>query len=354
MSEMKAGIKEIARMAGVSTATVSRVLNGNKTVNSEMAEKVIAVAASLGYQPSPAARYMRSKKSGLLGIVVPDLSKSYFGDIVNGAISKAREYNQMMVVGTVEGKSGTEKEFLRKLSGYMLDGLIYCPVSTDIQSKKTEVPKIPLVIAGRRRVLDGVPHVNTDDENTGYLSARYLLNLGRRNIGFLAGFWESAPFKDAEDLLSSVNLPISGAFSALDRIRGFQRALREEGLELKKEKLAFCGFDAESGYTAVRELFSRLNKIDALMVPNCLVARGVFRFFNEQGISVPKEISLISLDDMHNGELLAVPVTSITHDMYSLGMEAVILLNQVIQNKKPQDKIIDVKLIIRQSTSKEI
>ena len=354
MEKKKSGIKEIAKLAGVSTATVSRVLNGNEKVNPVLSAKVMAVAKSLGYQPSPAARYMRSKKSGLIGIVVPDISLSYFSDIVNGAINKAREYSQLVVVGTVESSVDTEREYLRKISGYMLDGLIHCPVSSAPIEDEPSSINMPLVVAGRRKVIEGVPHITTNEEEAGYLAARYLLNLGRRKIGFLAGFWGKSPFYNLDDLIKAVDTPASGSYSAVDRLAGYKRAMEEFNLEVDERRLVFCGFDDESGYSASRELIGRLNEVDALMVPNCLVARGTFKFLHEQGINVPLDVSIVALDDMNVGELLAVPVTSISHDRYQVGEEAVIQVNRILNEETAHDKIIAVNLNIRQSTSRKI
>lgn len=348
------GIKEIARLSGVSIATVSRALNGNKTVDPILASKVLQVAKSLGYQPSPAARYMRSKKSGLLGIVVPKLTMSYFSDIVNGAIDKADEYGQLMIVGTVEGDSSTEQQFLNKLSHYMIDGLIYCPVAAGPHLAKLEILKhLPLVIAGRRKVLKGISHVSTNDEKAGYIATRYLLNLGRTNIGFFGGFWENPPFSNYKEMINSLDSEFSGSFSTMDRLHGYRRALEEMDIELDENKIIISGFDSESGYTSSRELFSRLDALDAVIVPNCLVARGVLKFFFEQRISIPDDISLISMDDLNIGELLKTPTTSIIHDMYNVGVEAVVQMNNILNQNSTEDSIIDVKLHIRQSTSQK-
>jgi LacI family transcriptional regulator len=353
MLEKKSGIKEIARLAGVSMATVSRVLNSNTSVNPELAARVMEVSNALGYQPSPAARYLRSKKSGLLGIVVPDLSLNYFSSMVNGAIDKAREYGQLVVVGTVEGDIESEREYLKKVSGYMLDGLIYCPVSEAPVEDEPAVFSIPLVVAGRRHVIEGVPHINTDDEKAAYLAAKYLLSLGRRKIGFLAGFWGSPPFENYKEMILAVDTPLSGSYSALERLRGFMRSLAEFGQEIDESRLVICGFEAESGYNASRELVGRLNGIDALMVPNCIVARGAYRFFKEQGINIPQDVSVISLDDLGLGDLLILPITSVAHDMYRVGVEAVVQLNRIIEETDAVNRTIDVKLHIRQSTARK-
>jgi LacI family transcriptional regulator, galactose operon repressor len=353
MSEKKSGIREIAKLAGVSMATVSRVLNGNKSVNPELAARVLELSNSLGYQPSPAARYMRSKKSDLLGIVVPDLSLNYFSSMVNGAIDKAREYGQLVIVGTVEGDVELEREYLKKFSSYMLDGLIHCPVSEAPLEDEPSVLSIPLVVAGRRHVIEGVPHIYTDEEKAAYLAAKYLLSLGRRKIGFLAGFWGSPPFENYQEMISAVDTPLSGSYSALERLRGFRKALVEFNQDLDESRLIFCGFERESGYKASRELFERLIEFDALIVPNCIVANGAFQFFQEQEICIPQDVSVVALDDMGMGELLTIPITSISHDMYRVGVEAVVQLNKIIGELDAENRTIDVKLQIRRSTARK-
>ncbi len=350
----KSGIREIAGLAGVSTATVSRVLNGKGNVDPEITERVMRIAGEVGYEPSPAARYMRSKRSDLLGIVVPKLSMSYFSDIVNGAIDKAGELGRLMVVATVEGSEGTEKEYLKKLSQHMLDGLIYCPVATgEYVETENFTDKMPLVVAGRRRVVEGAPHVSTDDEKAGYIATKYLLQLRRRSIGFFAGFWGRAPFTNTVEMINGIDSSLSGSFSTLDRLRGYRRALREFGLDVDAVKIVITGFDAEEGYLAAEEFFARLDMPDAVIVPNSYVAKGLIRFCSEQGIQIPKDLSLVSMDDLTIGELLPIPVTSIIHNMYMVGVESVVRIDRLLNGLETQDKLIDVRLKIRQSTEQK-
>ena len=172
------------------------------------------------------------------------------------------------------------------------------------------------------------PHVSTNDEKAGYLATRYLLKLDRKNIGFLAGFWETPPFRDCADMIDSIDSTFSGSFSALDRLCGYGKALKEMNLGIDKENLIFCGFDAESGYAAAQELFSRLREMGRVDRSELFCCRGVYRFLQEQGIGIPGEISVISMDDLNTCELLTTPTTSIVHDMYSVGVEAVEQLNR--------------------------
>ncbi len=351
----KNGIKEIAQLAGVSIATVSRILNGKGSVSPDIEKRVVDLANELGYRPSPAARYMRSKKSGLLGIVVPELSVPYFSNIVNGAIDKATEFGQMVVVATGRGSESKEKDCLKRFSHYMLDGLIYCPIGTgDFVLEINLQEQLPLVVAGRRKVIESVPHINTNDEKAGYIATRYLLGLGRRNIGFFAGFWDVVPFSSEIELIEAIDSPVSGAFSTLDRLRGYRKALRENNLEINETNLVFSKFDADSGYKSSKELFGRLGELDAVIVPNCYVARGVYEFCREQGIEIPERLSLISMDDVETGELLSPPTTSIVHDMYSVGRESVTVLNEILNKQDAKDILIDVKLNIRQSTTMKL
>jgi DNA-binding LacI/PurR family transcriptional regulator len=237
----------------------------------------------------------------------------------------------------------------------MLDGLIYCPVATgEFIREMNFLKKIPLVIAGRRKVLEGVPHVTTDDENAGYIATKYLLKLGRKAIGYLAGFWGTPPVRTVEELLMAAHSEMSGSFSTLDRLRGYEKALIESGNKVEAVKLVFSSFDSEGGYTAAQEIFSRLESIDALIVPNCYVAKGVLQFCREQGIRVPEDISLISMDDLRTGDLLTIPTTSIIHNMYQVGVESVESINRVLERGKADDRLIGVMLKIRQSTMRKV
>ncbi len=347
---VRVGIREIARNAGVSTATVSRVLNGNVRVDAQLAERVLRAAEQLGYQPSPAARYLRSKRSNLLGIVVPKLSLPYFSAIVNGAIDRAREYSQFVLVATVEGSRSTEVEYLTSLSRYMLDGLVYCPIGEGGGVEK--LVAIPMVVAGRRHVIDGVPHVNTDDEKAGYLATRYLLELGRRRIAFAAGFWPPPPVTEYTEFVTAVDQPSSGSYSSIDRLRGYFHALREAKIDIDTRLFAFTGFESQDGFATAKELFSRMVGFDALIVPNSRVAGGAMGFFAQQGVRVPHDISIVSADDGLVGEHLPIPVTAIVHDMYQVGVDAVDQVNNLLSGTKTGSTTVDVRLQIRRSTAR--
>jgi len=176
------------------------------------------------------------------------------------------------------------------------------------------------------------------------------LNLNRRNIGFVAGFWD--PPCDSDGIVDAAGEPTAGAFSTLDRLNGHLRALREEGIEFRKEYVVITGYDAQSGYGAAQRLASSLLPLDALLVPNANVAEGALRFYREQAIRIPQEVNILSYDDGGMAQMLATPVTSIQHDMRKVGSVAVTVLNDLIEEKAAGDVVIDVHLVIRQSTSR--
>lgn len=174
-------MKEIAKEAGVSLATVSRVLNNTRNVDKGITEKVLAVAERHDFRPSPAARFMKGQRTGILGLIVPDVSLSFFGDLAEGAIRSARTYDQVIIVASSQGDRNTENIIIDQLSRSLLDGLIYCPVASGAPLPEIErFRELPLVVVGRRGVFKDRTHVYTDNRKTGYVAAKYLINLGRK------------------------------------------------------------------------------------------------------------------------------------------------------------------------------
>ncbi|MDX9828398.1 MAG: LacI family DNA-binding transcriptional regulator [Spirochaetia bacterium] len=343
-------IKEIAKEAGVSLATVSRVLNNTRNVDKEIAAKVLAVAERYDFKPSPAARFMKGQRTGILGLIVPDVSLSFFGDLAEGAIRSARTYDQVIIVASSQGDRNTENIIIDQLSRSLLDGLIYCPVASGAPLPEIErFRDLPLVVVGRRSVFKDRPHIYTDNRKAGYIAAKYLINLGRTNIGFVAGFWDP-PCNEA-GLYRMSQEPTAGCYSTLDRFYGYSRALVEANISYNQEFVVVSGYDSAAGYSSAQKLLRQNPRLDSLLVPNTQTAEGALRYCKEQAISVPSEVSILSFDDGGLASMLATPLTALCHDMDHMGSRAVESLNSLIVGEEIQDTILDASLIIRDSTS---
>jgi LacI family transcriptional regulator len=342
-------ITELAELAGVSIATVSRVING-KTVRPAYKEKVLSAMRSLDYAPLPG--HGKTASAQTLGMLVPDLGNDYYARIANSAIMRAHEQGKNIIVCSCDGEKDLEAAMLGQLSSKAVDALLYCPVSSPVLMPDSEIlGHRPIVVVARRGVLPGRPHVYSDNVKGGYVSTRYLRRLGRKHIAMLMGFWQlEKELGDPGELISCLGTPICGAYSSLDRLEGHRKALEEDGLPLSPEMLQVSGYDFGSGYEAAKSLMARMVPIDAIIAPNDAVAAGVIRFLSEQHVAVPEEISVIGYDDSAIAMMTTPTLTSIRQDMRRIGSAAVDLAMELIQGSAVEDVIVDVSLSIRKST----
>ncbi len=343
-------IREVAERAGVSVATVSRVLNGSRPVAPEVAARVWKVVRELGYRPNLAARYMKGSRTGTFGLIVPDLAHPFFAAVAAGAANEAQARDQVLVIATSGGRREQEVTAIDQLSRSLIDGLIYIPVATGDPLPEVETFRhLPVVVVGRRGVFRDRPHVYSDNVKGGYIATKYLLTLGRRRIAFLAGFWVQPC--TPETIREMSEREDAGAFTTLDRFRGYLRALEEEGVPYDPSLVVICGYDFEAGYRAAAELMGRVIPVDGLLAPNDWVAAGAMALLREQGIAVPAEISVIGYDDGPGASVTYPGLTSVRQDARQLGAAAVETMNRLLRGERVEDTIVDVSLTIRGSTT---
>lgn len=353
------GIKQVAERAGVSVATVSRVINRSESVATDIAAKVWKVVRELDYKPSLAARYMKGHLTGSIGLLVPDLENPFFSSIAAGALAEAHKHDQVLTISSAEGSRSKEVMAIDELSRSLIDGLIYIPVSTGDPLPEVErFRHLPVVVAGRRGVFKERPNVYVDNVKGGYIATKYLAALGRRRIAFLAGFWD--PPCSAQTIIDALGRENAGAFTTLDRFQGYMKALEEAGLPYDPELVVIVGYDHKAGYMGAGELIGRLVNVDGILAANDQVAAGALTFLREQGISVPTDISVIGYDDGPTASLTYPQLTSVRQDARKLGQASIEVMNRLLSNgeggatdgkHETHDVVVDVSLIIRGSTT---
>jgi len=344
-------IKKLADHAGVSIATVSRVLN-SISVRPSSREKVQSAMQELGYTPYPLYDQTTQTSVRNLGMLVPDLANDYFARIVNSAVMRAQERGRNIIVASCDGDKSLEGPMLEQLASNPVDAFLYCPVSSpDLVSVPDTFGQRPVVVVARRDVLPGRPHVYSDNFKGGFISTRYLRRLGRERIAMLMGFWKmEKQFSNPDQVLSCLGTPICGAFSSFDRLEGHRKALEEDGIPLSSDMLQISGYDFGSGYEAAKTLTARMMPIDAIIAPNDSVAAGVIQFLSEQRVAVPEEISVIGYDDSPIALMTTPTLTSIRQDVRRIGSAAVDLAIDLIRGMPVEDVIVDVSLSIHKST----
>lgn len=348
----KITIGDVAKQAGVSVSTVSRVINGNETVDDKLRERVMQIVEQLGYVPNASARSIRAGSSDLISIIIPTAEIAIFAEVLQGVMDTAMREGYRVNVYSSGGEEARDLRCIESVAASGACGLVYCPITCVGPGHLDKVRRrgIPVVIALRRNVLPGVPHVYMDDESGGYRATKYLLQQGRRRIAFFAGFW-SPPRDGVDEVVKMMDSSVRGAYTTLERMTGYRRALKEYGIELDRDLITLTGFDYKSGYRAMKLFLSTLTNFDGILCGNDLVASGAMEAMKEQNISIPERVSVIGYDDSELARIAHPKLTSVRQCPYDIGCCAVETLLQTIRGKEAADHCLPAELCIRASTA---
>jgi LacI family transcriptional regulator len=302
---------DVAREAGVSSMTVSRVINDKGDVSPETRQRVIEVIARLGYRPSGIARGLATRRTGTLGLVIPDVANPFFSDVARGAehVAYAAGYNVFLC--NTEEDPQRELAVLRSLEEKCVDGVVLCSSRLDDGALGEVVARHTCVVLVNRRLGGGgVRSVLVDDETGGRLATEHLLQAGHRAVGFLAG--------------------PAASHSGRERARGYRAAMAGAGLRHKEAWVRHCPPMVEGGHQGARALLTGHPALTALFCYNDLVAVGVLQACAELGRQVPGDLSVVGYDDIPLAALVTPPLTTCRVPRYELGAEAVrLLLNEI-------------------------
>lgn len=335
---MPVTIKDVARKAGVSPSTVSRVISKHPRISEETAQRVIKVMNELGYHPNVMAKSLVSKTTNTIGIILPrpaeELFQNYFfHEAIRGILAQANRsgYDLLMASGASEKE---EMETVKRLvRGRRVDGIILLSSKThDPLIGFLEESDIPFVIIGRSAEYPDVYTVDNDNVQAAYDATNHLISQGHKWIGFVSG---------PPDLTVSQ-----------DRMEGYRRALAEAGLELRQEWIVETEFLQESGYRAMSMLMNLPERPTALVCIDDVVAFGVLHGLSELGFRVPDDISLVSFNNISLAELSSPPLSSIDIGTYQIGYLTSKTLIQLIQGEPVHQRRILVphRLIVRESS----
>jgi LacI family transcriptional regulator len=273
---MAATIKDVARTAGVSTATVSAVINESAYVSPALRARVAEAVRDLAYTPSLLARRLRTGASELIAIVVADLSNPFYARVVCAAEAAVAAWGFSLVVFNSDEKPEAEKRIRSRVRALSCDGLILVPVSAP--SRDADSQRIPTVLFGRTHEGDGLDAVTIDNFAASCQATNYLIDLGHKRIGAITG-----PRR-----LST----------GLARIEGMQAAMSAKGMTLEPRFVRSGDFREEAAYSAARGLLEQPERPTALYVANGLMALGVMRAIADAGLRCPEDISVASTDNI--------------------------------------------------------
>lgn len=323
-------IHDVAERAGVSVATVSRVLNGKVPVREETSRQVLEVARSLHYVPNTAARALSIRRSHTIGILLPDVHGDFFSEVIRGIDLAARRAGYHLLVSGSHNDRDELAAVLQAMRG-RVDGLIV--MSPDV--RKTALPDAaadqPVVLLNS--VAEDADVITIDNFGGALAMTRYLSRLGHRRIAFVKGPEENA--------------------DASERLRGYREAMRESGAA--RPELETAGdFSEQAGYDAAVRLLHAPERPTAIFAANDSMAVGVLAGVTAQELSVPRDISVAGFDDIPIARYLAPPLTTIKVDIAELGRRAFEVVFELIGGEAPRTvrrECIPVSLVVRRSCS---
>ncbi|MFC0475121.1 LacI family DNA-binding transcriptional regulator [Robertmurraya beringensis] len=332
---MAVTIKDVAKLAKVAPSTVSRVIANNPRISEKTKKKVREAMDELGYHPNFIARSLASQSTQAIGLVMPSstdvvFQNPFFPTVLRGLSEGAHEKHYALYMTT--GK--TDNEILdgvtQMVQGGRVDGvvLLYSKIEDKVLMYLQE-RGIPFVVIGKPfKHVEEITHVDNDNFRATKEVTEYLIQLGHDHIAFVGG---------------NLNLVVT-----VERLLGYEKALREAGISLNDEYIVHEEFLREGGQEAVRELLSLKVPPTALVVADDLMALGVLNTLDELGIKVPEDISIISFNNVLVSEMSRPPLTSVDINIFDLGFDAARSLIQKIENpKEPIKRIIIPHQIVK-------
>lgn len=325
----RATITDVARHANVSKATVSRVLNHNPQVKKDIRERVLQAIDELGYRPSAIARNLATKRTNMIGLILPDITNPYFPMLARGIEDAAHRLGYSLFISNTDNDPQLERKYIFNMVEQQVGGIVLISSSLDDQTV-IELTRLDIPIVLCDRLIPGVPFhaVLIDDFKAAYEAVSYLIGQGHRRIAHLAG-------------------PIN-VHSAESRKRGYLQAMHDAGLT---PFVSVGEFNFESG---VQQTSWILDEYDptALFASNDLLALGAVQEIQRRGIRIPEEIAIIGCDDISFSRMSRPTLSTISIPVYQIGVTAGEILDQLIKgvNVEPKNIIIEHKLILREST----
>ncbi|MTJ79598.1 MAG: LacI family transcriptional regulator [Telmatospirillum sp.] len=329
-----ATITEIARRAGVSTSTVSHVINRTRFVSDEMKARVAAAIDDLGgYQPNAVAQSLRSNTTHTIGMILPNNTNPFFAEIVRGVEDECFRRGYSLILCNSDDDPTRQARHLRVLISKRVDGLVILSSGIDGTFVRLLADSpIPLVMVDRETEAVAADLVQVDHEQGGYLAGRHLADLGHRRIALISG---------------PPDLPVNDRRQA-----GFRRALAEAGIGPDPRMVIHTEFTSRGGYESLLRLLEGGSVPTAVFADNDLMAIGVICAAREAGLSVPGDLSVVGFDDIALAAYTNPPLTTICQPKHLIGTETARLLAERIQepDMPPKRRIMPPELCVRATT----
>lgn len=321
-----ATMKDIAKLAGVSTSTVSHVINKTRFVSEEISERVNNAAQELNYYaPSALARSLKVNRTKTIGMLVTTSTNPFFGEVVKGVERSCYHKGYSLILCNTEGDNERMRDSINTLLQKRVDGLIL--MCSSLEGERIDVferySDIPVVVMDWGPMLFTSDKIQDNSLRGGYLAAKYLIDCGHKEIGCITG-------------------PLI-KHQAQMRYEGYKRAMIEAELDFNANWIVESDFECEGGYQALKKMVQRGPLPSSIFVSNDMMAMGVINAANELGIKIPDDLSIIGYDDIHIAKFMSPPLTTIHQPKYRLGQAAVETLLTKLENYSKEPNVVQLE-----------
>ncbi|MGP9421288.1 DNA-binding transcriptional regulator CytR [Ewingella allii] len=329
-----ATMKDVAEMAGVSTATVSRALMNPEKVSAPTRQKVEQAVLAVGYSPHALSRNLKRNESRTILVIVPDICDPYFADVIQGIERTAAEHGYLVLIGDCAQQNQQEKTFINLIITKQIDGMLLLGSDLPFDASKEEQRNLPpMVMANEFAPELELPTVHIDNLTAAYEAVHYLIGLGHQRIGCITG---------------PDQMPLCQY-----RTQGYIQALRRSGLNVEADYSAKGDFSYESGALALIDLMSQPVPPTAIFCHNDVMAIGAMFQAKKMGLRIPEDLSVVGFDDIKQSQYFDPPLTTVAQPRFQLGRQAMLLLLEQLNGHSVQSgsRLLESELVIRGSTA---
>src|SRR5690606_29222550 len=327
-----ANIQQVAKQAGVSVATVSRVLNGKDKVSSKTKQKVEEAIQYLNYEPSMLGRNLRNSESRIVLILIPSISNPFYFEVIKGIENMALSQNYSILLCETDSKPEKEEIYFDLVRKKMADGIISMDPAVNVETLKELAENYAIIQCSEYGGGIGIPYVTIDSEEASYHAVKHLIQIGHRKIALM---------NSDEKFLY-----------ARERRMGYERALQERGIPLDGEYIFYTqelGF--EQGQQTMKKILQLQDRPTAVFAVSDLLAIGALKEINAAGLHVPGDMAVVGFDKIDFSNMTNPALTTVAQPMYKMGTVAARMLIEKIQGKTVDSVVLGHELVIRESTT---
>ncbi|WP_242655237.1 LacI family DNA-binding transcriptional regulator [Clostridium cellulovorans] len=324
-----ATIKDVAKYCGVSAMTVSRALNNSTEISQETKERILKACQELGYKPNNAARSLITKKTKMVGLIIPDITNQYYANISKGVSSYIEALGYGLVLCNSDRKKTNEQGYLDFLTEGRCDGIIILPVNPQKEDYEQIAKITPMVMADNYAEGLDVSFISSDNYYGGTKIVEHLIKQGYRRIGIILGGERST--------------------ASNERFRAYKTVLKNNNIEFDENIVIYSNATFEEGFILAEKLLEK--GVDCIFAINDTVAMGVIKYCYLKGIKISEDVGIAGYDNIEQSSMLPIPLTTVDQNGKLLGQMAAGLLMDQLNGETVKNKVITLepKLVIRKS-----